>query len=225
MSSDLALMVRPDLSDAQAAAWRHVTAPGAFWTGVERARDRADGARRARRHRPVAAMGVAHERRASRSRRRRTSRGRRGRRVPNRSSRRRRSPTPGTTSSSGEASTRLRTSRWSASWWRSPRSTGSSEPPVSTGPPLPEPVAGEPHGRHPDVESATLNWVPVAVPADRTAAVVQALSAAPAEFGEPVAARRRAVHPRRRDGRADLEQGHAHPQRDGAGGCASVRRA
>ena len=29
-------MVRPDLSDAQAAAWRHVTAPGASWTGVER---------------------------------------------------------------------------------------------------------------------------------------------------------------------------------------------
>lgn len=49
-------------------------------------------------------------------------------------------------------------------------------------PPLPEPVAGEPHGRHPEVEPATLNWVPVAAPADRVAAVVQGLSAAPAEW-------------------------------------------
>jgi hypothetical protein len=49
-------------------------------------------------------------------------------------------------------------------------------------PPLPEAVAGEPHGRHPPVEPATLNWVPVAAPADRVAAVVQGLSAAPAEW-------------------------------------------
>jgi hypothetical protein len=49
-------------------------------------------------------------------------------------------------------------------------------------PPLPPPVAGRPHGRHPEVEAATLNWVPVAVPADQQAAVVQGLSAAPAEW-------------------------------------------
>lgn len=46
-------------------------------------------------------------------------------------------------------------------------------------PPLPSPVAGAPHRRHPPVQDATLNWVPVAVPADRDAAVVQGLSAAP----------------------------------------------
>ena len=49
-------------------------------------------------------------------------------------------------------------------------------------PPLPDAAAGEPHGRHPQVEPATLNWVPVAAPADRVAAVVQGLSAAPAEW-------------------------------------------
>lgn len=49
-------------------------------------------------------------------------------------------------------------------------------------PPLPAAVVGEPTGRHPPVETATLNWVPVAVPADRTAAVVQGLSAAPEEW-------------------------------------------
>jgi hypothetical protein len=46
-------------------------------------------------------------------------------------------------------------------------------------PPLPATIAGAPHGRHPQVEPATLNWVPVAIPADRDAAVVQGLSAAP----------------------------------------------
>lgn len=49
-------------------------------------------------------------------------------------------------------------------------------------PPLPEAEPGEPHGRHPQIEPATLNWVPVAAPADRVAAVVQGLSAAPAEW-------------------------------------------
>lgn len=48
-------------------------------------------------------------------------------------------------------------------------------------PPLPTPLAGVPSGKHPHVERATLNWVPVAAPADRTAAVVQGLSAAPGE--------------------------------------------
>lgn len=48
-------------------------------------------------------------------------------------------------------------------------------------PPLPPTTEGPASGRHPDVEPATLNWVPVAVPADAVAAVVQGLSAAPAE--------------------------------------------
>ncbi|CAB4542594.1 MAG: hypothetical protein F2534_02075 [Actinobacteria bacterium] len=49
-------------------------------------------------------------------------------------------------------------------------------------PPLPAPVDGPPHGVHPPVEPATLNWVVVAAPADRAAAVVQGLSAVPEEF-------------------------------------------
>jgi hypothetical protein len=32
-----AIAVRPDLVEAQAAAWRHVTSPGGSWTGAERA--------------------------------------------------------------------------------------------------------------------------------------------------------------------------------------------
>jgi hypothetical protein len=48
-------------------------------------------------------------------------------------------------------------------------------------PPLPTPVAGTPHGQHPTVEPATLNWVLVAAPADEVAAVVQGLSASPNE--------------------------------------------
>ncbi|MEX1106908.1 MAG: hypothetical protein WEB78_11970, partial [Ilumatobacteraceae bacterium] len=49
-------------------------------------------------------------------------------------------------------------------------------------PVLPEPGDGRAVGGHPPIEAASLNWVPVAAPADRSAAVVQALSAAPAEF-------------------------------------------
>lgn len=49
-------------------------------------------------------------------------------------------------------------------------------------PPLPEPDDRPAVGGHPPVESATLNWVPVASPADRFPAVVQALTAVPAEF-------------------------------------------
>lgn len=49
-------------------------------------------------------------------------------------------------------------------------------------PPLPEPRDGEPTSARPDeVVAAELNWVPVAAPADRTAAVVQAYSAVPGE--------------------------------------------
>lgn len=49
-------------------------------------------------------------------------------------------------------------------------------------PPLPPTIDGTPHGQHPQVEPATLNWVPVAVPADAVAAVVQGLSASPQEM-------------------------------------------
>lgn len=50
-------------------------------------------------------------------------------------------------------------------------------------PGFPDPVAGAPHGREADeLAPATLNWVPVAAPADKTASVVQALSALPDEW-------------------------------------------
>ncbi len=50
-------------------------------------------------------------------------------------------------------------------------------------PPFPEAVAGEPTHEQPDhIVRAELNWVPVAAPADQTAAVVQAYSAVPPEF-------------------------------------------
>ena len=50
-------------------------------------------------------------------------------------------------------------------------------------PELPEPTDGDPTGAQPDeIVEATLNWVPVAAPADQTAAVVQAYSAVPGTF-------------------------------------------
>lgn len=50
-------------------------------------------------------------------------------------------------------------------------------------PAFPDPVTGPATGERPDeVVAAELNWVPVAAPADQTAAVVQAYSAVPAEF-------------------------------------------
>lgn len=50
-------------------------------------------------------------------------------------------------------------------------------------PAFPEPAPGEPTGHQPDeVVDAELNWVPVAAPADQTAAVIQAYSAVPEEF-------------------------------------------
>ncbi len=49
-------------------------------------------------------------------------------------------------------------------------------------PALPEPVGGEPTGERPDeLAAAELNWVPVAAPADRWPAVVQAYTAVPGE--------------------------------------------
>ncbi len=49
-------------------------------------------------------------------------------------------------------------------------------------PPLPVPVEGVPTGRHPVLADPELNWVPVAAPADQTAAVVQAYTAVPTEM-------------------------------------------
>lgn len=50
-------------------------------------------------------------------------------------------------------------------------------------PVMPSAVDGQPHGREAvELAPATLNWVPVAAPADRTASVVQALSALPDEW-------------------------------------------
>jgi hypothetical protein len=50
-------------------------------------------------------------------------------------------------------------------------------------PPLPQAVAGDPTGDRPDeVVQPRYNWVPVAAPADRTAAVVQAYTAVPGEL-------------------------------------------
>ena len=47
---------------------------------------------------------------------------------------------------------------------------------------LPRPVAGDPSGdQPPQLETAQLNWVPVAAPADAVAAVVQAYTAVPGE--------------------------------------------
>lgn len=48
-------------------------------------------------------------------------------------------------------------------------------------PALPEPSPGEPTRDHPPLAVATLNWVPVADPADRMPAVVQAYTAVPRE--------------------------------------------
>ena len=47
--------------------------------------------------------------------------------------------------------------------------------------PFPEPVDGEPSREHPELAEAELNWIPVAAPADQTAAVVQAYTGVPAE--------------------------------------------
>jgi hypothetical protein len=50
-------------------------------------------------------------------------------------------------------------------------------------PDFPTPVAGQPTGDAPaEIVDPELNWVPVAAPADQTAAVLQAYSAVPGEF-------------------------------------------
>ncbi|MEM7095086.1 MAG: hypothetical protein AAF567_18955 [Actinomycetota bacterium] len=49
-------------------------------------------------------------------------------------------------------------------------------------PDFPAPVDGEPTREHPELATPELNWVPVAAPADETAAVVQAYTGVPAEL-------------------------------------------
>lgn len=175
------LTIRPDLVAAQAEAWRHVTSPGASWTGFERAAiaevalaalDDAD---------PIAPWESA------------TTTGR---------------TTPAAAClPPAVADAVYRVARHAATlterWYQAQLERGLH--PIAyvemvgivaavaavdgffraaglERPPLPAPTLGEPHGRHPQVEAATLNWVPVAAPADQKAAVVQGLSAVPAEW-------------------------------------------
>lgn len=49
-------------------------------------------------------------------------------------------------------------------------------------PGFPQPSDGEPSRTHPELAAAELNWVPVAAPADRLPAVLQAYTAVPAEL-------------------------------------------
>ena len=179
------LTIRPDLIAAQAEAWRHVTAPGGSWSGVQRA---------AIAQMALAALDdpdpIAPWESATAS----------GRVVP-----------AAEILPEAVVDAIYRITRHAATltdrWYEAQlelgldpfayvemvgvvvavaavdgfyRASGLERPP------LPSPTAGEPHGRHPEVEPATLNWVPVAAPADQTAAVVQGLSAAPAEWDNVV---------------------------------------
>jgi hypothetical protein len=175
------ISIRADLLAAQAAAWRHVTGPGASWTGAERA---------AIAQTALAALDDTDPLPPW------VSPARAGRALPATG------VLPGNVVDAVD-----RIARHSASltegWYRA-QVDGGIDPLAyveivgvvaavaavdgffrASGrvrPPLPPPtVAGAPHRRHPQVEAATLNWVPVALPADRVAAVVQGLSAAPDE--------------------------------------------
>ena len=173
--------IRPDLVAAQAAAWRHVTSAGGSWTGVERAAIAAAA---------LAALDDADPLPPWMSP---TAAGR--------------EMSAAGVLADGVGDAVYRIARHAASltesWYSSQLELG-IDPfayvemvgvvcavaavdgffrSVGLGrPPLPTPEDGEPHRRHPQVEPATLNWVPVAVPADVSAAVVQGLSAAPAEW-------------------------------------------
>lgn len=173
--------IRPDLVAAHTAAWRHVTSPGAMWTGGERA---------AIAETALAAMDDADPLLPWVS--------------PSSAGR----VLPGTgTLPDVVVDALYRLARHASSltegWYQSQLDLGidpfayvemvgvvSAVAAVegffrSAGlerPPLPEPLDGSPHGRHPPVEPAMLNWVPVAAPADQNAAVVQGLSAVPAEW-------------------------------------------
>lgn len=173
--------IRPDLLAAQTAAWRHVTSPGDSWTGVERAAIAATALAALDDPDPLAPW---------------VSPTSAGREMP-----------AAETLPDVVVDAVYRIARHAATltdeWYRTQielgidpfayvemvgvvcavaavdgffRAAGLERPP------LPTPADGEPHGEHPQVEPATLNWVPVAVPADVNAAVVQGLSAAPAEW-------------------------------------------
>jgi hypothetical protein len=175
------IAIRPDLLEAQAAAWRHVTSPGASWSGVERAAIASATLAALDDTDPVAPWVSPSD----------TGRQLAGADVVGHQ----------------VADTVYRIARHAASvtepWYRAQvdsvvdpfayvelvgivsavaavhgfhRAAGTQRPP------LPIPDDAPAHGRHPVVEPATLNWVPVAVPADQVAAVVQGLSAAPAEW-------------------------------------------
>jgi hypothetical protein len=176
-----ALTIRPDLLAAQHAAWREVTAPGASWSGAQRAAIAATALAALDDPDPlppwVAPSGVGRE-------------------------------LPGAGELTDDARDAIyRIARHAGTltedWYRAVLAAGTD--PVAyveligvvaaaaavdgfyraigmDRPPLPETVDGPPHRRHPPVEPATLNWVLVAAPADVEASVVQGLSAAPADF-------------------------------------------
>ncbi len=167
-----AIAVRLDLVAAQEAAWRHVTSPGASWSGVARA---------AIAETAIAVLDDTDPRPQW------VSPTAAGRETPGdeiltdvvvdavyRIARQASSPTDGWYQAQLDRG--LDPVAYVAAVDGFFRAAGIQRTP------LPAAVVGEPHGQHPHVESATLNWVPVAVPADRMAAVVQGLSAAPQEW-------------------------------------------
>jgi len=181
MPTPLSPSVRPDLEAAQVAAWRHVTSPGASWSGVERA---------AIARVTLAALDDTDPLPPWQTP---TSAGR--------------VPPVGVVLPDVVVDAVYRIARHAATlteaWYREQLARGIDAAAYveivgivaavaavdgfyrAAGlerPPLPPPIDGAAHGQHPETEEATLNFVPVAVPADRVAAVVQGLSAAPAEW-------------------------------------------
>jgi hypothetical protein len=182
---DWAVLIRPDLAAAREAAWLHVTSPGASWTGVERAAiagvalaalDDSDPLP------PWVSPSAA------------------GRSLPGDE------VLPAVVVDAVYRIAR-HASSLTAAWYEAQLEAGIdpfayvemvgvvvavaavdgfSRASGIDRPSLPDPVDGKAHGDHPLVEPATLNWVPVAAPADRVAAVVQGLSAAPAEWDNVV---------------------------------------
>lgn len=179
MMDDLTL--RPDLVAAQVEAWRHVTSPGASWSGSERAAIAQVALAAFDDPDPLAPWVTPTQV---------------GRTMPGRKD---------LPEAVVDAVYRiaLHASTLTDDWYRSVLDRGVD--PVAyvemvgivvavaavdgfyravglQRPALPTALPGAASGDHPPVEPATLNWVLVATPADRTAAVVQGLSAAPAEW-------------------------------------------
>ncbi len=99
------------------------------------------------------------------------------------------------------------------------RSAGLERPPAPRGGGAVSPTADTRRSSRP-----TLNWVPVAAPADRVAAVVQGLSAAPAEWDNVCGLAAAQYIPVDEMGELGVEPWHAQPRRDGVGRGASLRR-